>query len=1072
MRTTAKRADPKPQSFTSAPPKKEAAASGATKACPATSSPKNADHVQMRERLTRIHNSWPKEEQATHKSTYTALKAQDPFHNFMQLFEKVLTGIEAFPAFLSKQASHSAPILHIKNRLKVILDSLEEASDQSFRSNKLKIHELEVSYFAEAVSAGFPSPTVVFASVTGNLALVKSMAGDTDVILKSDAKRNTLLHLACLTANPALLDFLLTALGAAKLEEANNTGALVNFDEYNPAHLAAYSGSADCLSSIARAMGSTLFSQRDRENYTPILTAIMCNQVSCVQTLATCAPDCLNICWLPSQFTPLHFVALRAAGPHSLAMARAILQQPDANVNALTPANEAALHFAIENEAPASFLSTLLECTRVDPNLQSPASFAVKKKNGTCLGCILKCPRLSNEEKVTALMCAVEVSWLPGLELIATSPGFAEQNTTALSLALERSLTNTTHEGLAISAYLLSSGAKPTAICLRAMAKLDRADLLHLVSTSHPNLGEVEASAISLKNAVHKINSIRAAELLVSLGADFNAISKGKKQHSSLISAIVRGKHDVAAWITKLPKINVNHKDSTGKNALFWAAHHKNNDLAFQLLEVGVDPHCAIPLLASQDNIAVMKAAVSAPGVNVKGLCDSDGKPVLHIVQSPEIAELLCSVGADVNATLADMTTPLMSSIIRKKTNLALWFVRHSEVLIDVIGPSGYNALYLALSYKQIDVVKEILKVIATCMAQNVTASPPAEACPSSTDTTPPRSPRATSKSLITSPTKWSPLHLLFIYPELIQQVFDTIPLSSAEWDVSGDYSLAHLAAHNKSTVFLECLAGKGADMCMRAKDHLGFTPYEMAVHHIPPFTECIQLLRDKNAAKERITAQIDQGLPNECLAIIFSYLSVTDLNACACTCKQWRDVSVSCKQYAKFAPQYQKTTTTEPGQPETIKPAIEWRIAAVDQGSRWDGWVKAMGPEDKIWCAMGQISPPNVMIASPPSWKNVLSPGIGRFIEYLRNPVPGMFAVGTDTYVVAEAPTGSTWNALCHACQLTVLNIGNVFFLWRDRTFCDSIQEKVEYISTAWKKTEACCDMWAKLLREGKVLG
>ena len=189
-----------------------------------------------------------------------------------------------------------------------------------------------------------------------------------------------------------------------------------------------------------------------------------------------------------------------------------------------------------------------------------------------------------------------------------------------------------------------------------------------------PSEAELARLAWLLDESVRH-GDIQVVKHNIAIGADVNTKIKMKGESTPLHSAALKGYKEIAELLIA-EGANVNAKSDVGETPLDWAIHSKHSETANLLRKHGGKSGAedSVHVAAGMGNIeAVKQHLVAGADVNAKanssGLKGIAGTTPLHEAASrghKEIAELLISGGANVNAKDKFGRTPLDLAISRK----------------------------------------------------------------------------------------------------------------------------------------------------------------------------------------------------------------------------------------------------------------------------------------------------------------------------------------------------------------------------------------------------------------------
>eukprot|EP01105_Mastigella_eilhardi_P018066 TRINITY_DN4174_c0_g1_i3.p1 TRINITY_DN4174_c0_g1~~TRINITY_DN4174_c0_g1_i3.p1 ORF type:complete len:895 (+),score=162.09 TRINITY_DN4174_c0_g1_i3:641-3325(+) len=855
-----------------------------------------------------------------------------------------------------------------------------------------------------------------------------------------------------------MLDFLLDTLKAAEIAAPFSQ----NYDGFTPAHLATLVGSASCLESLLSQGYASALAATDRRGRTPAhLCATCAPSAACARVLCRADGAACAVCGKRAQ-QPLH----DAVESHAAALPPitawddvllAFLVSSGVPVNAENGDGHTALELAVLHNDPRA-VALVAGCNSTDTSLHAPLQLAIREHRRDCVGALCACHRLSVSDLSSALLLAAGPGWFPSaVEMLLQLPAVTASKDT-LTEALYAAVCHY-KDDWSVCLLLLRAGATPTPSFLALAVDRDNAALLEASATFCSSLPETAKYASSL---LHKSQSAAVARALVCvLGAD--ALHVSADGRTAVAAALRNGHFAAASWLLEQSGVDVNCVDADGHDAIFYAAsyQHEPSDILPRLLCAGASPLQALHPLAAVDDVALLEecaSAAAAAGLNLLGKHPRNlsGEQPIHCVLSARAAVLLLQLGADVNS-VAEGTreTPLISALRRRAVGAAAWLAARPEVTLGAVDARGRNALYWALAAGPKELASTLVKTVVTCLGYSVGNVPEAQC-------------RGVTSAVLTDVTDngWAAIHLLFAHPQLLPLVADSPHVRKEWWEtkLAAKYSAVHLAAHCTDTRLLRKLIDLGVNPRYRSTEDVGYTPYEAVLHHVPQFAEAALMLGTAWANEERRTAAAEQLFTTHILKHIFSFLSVNDLNLCAVTCKHWRDVATRCNQYAQFVPSLQAEPAT--------KMISEWRVAAVDFGSRWGGWLQVMGDAPNVYCAIIRTDTEELVAARPEEWKQeLLENGVRDIAKHSDPLVPGMVHVGHNHFIIDHWPTvKDVWEAKGPNANLLALCEGHVVFLWFNFGAEVDLWQLARFIREKWTATGRCCTMWGKLMDEMQV--
>ncbi|KAH3762545.1 hypothetical protein Pelo_5611 [Pelomyxa schiedti] len=766
------------------------------------------------------------------------------------------------------------------------------------------------------------------------------------------------------------------------MEKAQGIIFTENRDGYNLVHLVSLIGSTKCLEVLLKFMGPNAFTSEDKHGRTPVQHMISGSRsLPCLSTLLAAAPAL--------------FSTEIAASP---------------------------LHYAIKAHCSSDLLQVFIESPIIDLNVNSPLRYAVITKNLVAIEALTNSTRVSDKEKnLTLQYISSEMKTLKWAHSLLQ-----------VSEEMQKYYYN-------VFGVLLRAGVNPSS-SLHDIVETDNVDMLKFVVSSARVIEDLPNA--SGKMLAHYIRSVEAGEVLLKVGVNINAISS--EGNTPLMESIIVGNRTVAEWLLQIPGIDLNHINQDGKSALTCTLRKSNqdidNELLFKLLSCGADPLPILFFVVSIDDIKLLKL-ISSIHKTVGEVRDSDNETPLHKALSPEAVEVLCLIGAQVNAKSKKNETPLMRSIMNNKTPVSLALLSNPSVQLGNTDILGRNELYLSLRLQDTTVALKVLDMIVSGETE-----------------------RGVGPQLLTavSGSGWTALHLAFRHGTVVTRIATELE-AKIDWNIpSTKYSLVHLAAHHKDPSILKMLVGKGLNTQQRTPDKKEFTAHEVALYHVPQFTECANYLASTCGVLERATAQVEQILPNACLEVIFSFLDIVDLNSCALTCKQWYDVSLQAKQYSKVALKYGDNEAS------MIR---NWRLAAIAVGNQWEAWLKIMRPGEGVWCAVIKRNIDTVVACDPLEWLQPLQENIAVINGLWENSLPVVFNIGEMSFMAHMPPS---LHLICQgkAGLMDILRLKHVILIWYrpPTTLWMDISAHVRYFRDYYMYAESargCCDMWGELLHE-----
>ena len=214
-----------------------------------------------------------------------------------------------------------------------------------------------------------------------------------------------------------------------------------------------------------------------------------------------------------------------------------------------------------------------------------------------------------------------------------------------------------------------------------------------------------------------------------------------EKQHFSLLHKVVLGicPLKLSTILPNMSCAEINANDIDGRTALWWAASRGADDTVDLLLHYGADPNL-VPW--SQSDSTLQVATASGNLVSIKRLFEAgarmehqpfDGVTPLHFTplhftplhftplhitplhsvafrhDSIEIAKLIHSHGADVNAQATFGETALMLALAMENTQVAAYLINQSAD-INIVTHQGANALFYAIQGNNLSGVRLLFR--------------------------------------------------------------------------------------------------------------------------------------------------------------------------------------------------------------------------------------------------------------------------------------------------------------------------------------------------------------------------
>jgi ankyrin repeat protein len=238
-----------------------------------------------------------------------------------------------------------------------------------------------------------------------------------------------------------------------------------------------------------------------------------------------------------------------------------------------------------------------------------------------------------------------------------------------------------------------------------------------LLADKRTAVDQVDASGQTALHWAATGNKPEMAACLLASGANVNLKNGGGD--AALVLAVKNGHPDVVKTLLAHKDIAVDQADSTGMNALHWAAFQNRPEIVACLLQAGATVNMldgsqrrtALILASSAGHVDVVRRLFGHKDVALNEL-DSSNWSALHLAaygNKLEVVECLLAARANVNLRGQSWRTALMLAAEFGHVGVVKTLIRYigfDPVQIDV---TGHTALHIAVSCNKPDVVACLL---------------------------------------------------------------------------------------------------------------------------------------------------------------------------------------------------------------------------------------------------------------------------------------------------------------------------------------------------------------------------